>query len=106
VLGEEVELPRQLLDVERNAVGQVLRRLELGAAPLQRRNQGDRLAVESGMFRRARGAQVRLQRDVAEILQREHAEIVGVAQHRGNRHRHLRHQRRDVDERQLGDVER
>ena len=106
VLREEVELPRQLLDVERDAVGQVLRRGELRAAPLQRRDQRHRLAVEGGVIRRARGAEVRLERDVAEILQREHAEIVRVPQHRRNRHRHLRHQRRDVHERQLRDVER
>ena len=106
MLREEVELPRQLLDVERDAVGQVLGRRELLAALLQRRDQRDRLAVERRVLRRARGAQVRLQRDVAEILQREHAEVVGVPQHLGNRHRHLRHQRRDVHERQLRDVER
>ena len=106
VLDEEVQLPRQLLDVERDAVGQVVRRRELRAAPLQRGDERDRLAVERRVLGRRRRAEVRLQRDVAEILQRQHAELVGVAEDRGNRHRHLREQARDVDERQRVEVER
>ena len=43
VLREEVELPRQLLDVERDAVRQVAVRLQLAAAPLQLLDERDRL---------------------------------------------------------------
>ena len=100
VLDEEVELPGQLLDVEGDAVGQVLGRRELGAAALQRRDERHRLPVERRVLRRRRRAEVRLQRDVAEILEREHAEVVGVAEDGRDRHRHLREQPRDVDERQ------
>ena len=50
VLDEEVHLPRQLLDVEGNPVGQVVARLEFSAAPLQRRDQRDRLPVERRML--------------------------------------------------------
>ena len=45
VLREEVHLPRELLDVEGDAVGQVGRTFELGAAALQRCDQGHRLPI-------------------------------------------------------------
>ena len=106
VLGEEVHLPRQLLDVEGDAVGQVVRARQLGAALLQRGDERDRLPVERGVLGRRRGAEVRLQRHVPEILEREDAEIAGVAEHGRDRHRHLLEQPRDVGERQLSNVER
>ena len=106
VLQEEIELPRELLDVERDAVGQIRRRRQLRAAPLQRRDQRDRLAIERRVRRRRRRAQVRLQRDVAEILQRQDAQLVDVIDDLRDRHRHRRQQLRDVHERQRGVVER
>ena len=54
-------------------------RTELRAAPLQQLDERDRLAVERRVLGRRRRAEVRLQRDVAEILQRDDAERVGVA---------------------------
>ena len=48
-----------------------------------------------------RRTEVGLQRDVAEVGQRQHAEIVRMPQHRRNGHRHAGEQTGDVDERQL-----
>ena len=48
---------------------------------------------------------MRLQRDVAEILEREHAQVVGVAENPRHRHRHRREQRGRVDEGQRAVVE-
>ena len=79
---------------------------ELRAAPLQQLDERDRLAVERGVLGRRRGAEVRLQRDVAEILQREDAELVRVAEDRRHRQRHLLQQLADVGERQRGEVDR
>ena len=56
--------------------------------------------------RRGRRAQVRLQRHVAQVLEREHADVVGMAEDARNRHRHLLEQPRDVHERQRFHVER
>ena len=106
VLREEVHLPGQLLDVERDAVGQVVGRLELGAAALHGRDQPDRLPIQRRVLRRRRRAEVRLQRHVAQILEREHADVVGMAEDARNRHRHLLEQPRDVHERQRFHVER
>ncbi len=47
-------------------------------AALQSRDERHRLAIERRVLGGRRGAEVRLQRDVAEILEREHAEVVGV----------------------------
>ena len=52
VLDEELELPRQLLDVEGHAVRDEPRRLELRAAPLQQLDQRDCLAVQRGVLGR------------------------------------------------------
>ena len=49
---------------------------------------------------------MRLERDVAQILQRENAEIAGVPENRRDWHRHGRKQRGDVHERQRVVVER
>ena len=78
MLDEEVHLPGELLHIERNAVGKVLRRLELRAALLDRGDESHGLAVEGGVFPGRRGAEMGLQRDVAEILQCEDAEIFRV----------------------------
>ena len=55
------------------------------AAALQRRDERHGLAVERGVLGRRGGAEMRLQRHVAEILERQHAEIVGVAEQRRER---------------------
>ena len=55
---------------------------------------------------RRRGAEMRLQRHVAEILQRDDAERVRVAEDGGHRQRHLLQQARDVRERQRGEIDR
>ena len=52
VLREEVELPRQLVDVERDAVGQVRVGAQLAAAALQQLDERHRLPVKRRMFRR------------------------------------------------------
>ena len=89
-LREEVELPGQLLDVERDAVRQVrVATRSSRAAALQQLDERHRLPVERRVLGRRRRAEVRLQRDVAEILQREDAELVGVAEDRRHRQRHL-----------------
>ena len=49
---------------------------------------------------------MRLQRDVAEILQRHDAQRVGVPQQRGNRQRHLPEQLGDIGEGQRGELDR
>ena len=100
VLDEEIHLPRQLLDVEGDAVGDVSRRRELRAAPLQRVDQRDRLAIERRVFRPRRRAEMRLQRHIAEILQRDDAERIGMTEDRGHRHGHAAHEPSDVGKRQ------
>ena len=62
--------------------------VELLAAPLDRVDEAHGLPVERRMRRGRAGAQMRLQRDVSEILEREHAEIVGMAEDLRHRHRH------------------
>ncbi len=48
----------------------------------------DRLAIERGVLGRRRRAEMRLQRDVAEILEAEDAEVSGVIQDARHRQRH------------------
>ena len=103
---EEVQLPGQLLDVEGDAVGQVGRRRQRGAARLHRDDVRDRLAVERGVRLERLRAEVRLQRDVAEVLQRQDAEAVVVAEQPRRRHRHRLEQAADVDEGQRLGVDR
>ena len=102
---EKVQLPRELLDVERDAVGQVTVRrrgsrvgVEFGAAALQQLDERHGPPIERGMLGRRRRAQMRLQRDVAEILQRQDAERIRMAEHRRDRQRHLLEQVGDVGE--------
>ena len=49
---------------------------------------------------------MRLERDVAEILEREHADVVGMPEDLRDRDRHALEQPRDVGERQRVHVER
>ena len=96
----------QLFDVERDPVGEVAVRIDFGPAPLQHLDERDRLPIQRRVLGRCRRAQVRLQRDVAEIFQRHDAVRVGVSQQRGNRQRHLPEQLGDIGERQRGEVDR
>ena len=73
---------------------------QFAAARLERVDERHGLAIERRVPRRRRRSQVRLQRDVAQILERQHAEIVGVAQNARHRHRHRGKQLRGVHERQ------
>jgi hypothetical protein len=50
MLREELQLPGELLDVERHAVRQIFRRFEVGSARLDRRDERHRLAIERRMF--------------------------------------------------------
>ncbi len=105
VLDEVLELPRELLDIERHTVGQVLIGLQLGAAALQPIDQRDGLQVERRVLRERCGAQMSLERDVAEILQHYDAKRIGVAEDLGDRERHLTEQVRDVRERQGREID-
>src|SRR5439155_15003361 len=104
MLGEEFELPHQLLEVE----GDLVRHIRVGrqglTAALQQLDQRNGLVVERGVLARWRGAEVRLQRDVAKILQRENPELVGVAEDFRHRQRDALQQRGDVRKRQRGEV--
>src|SRR5688572_9444128 len=105
MLHEEVQLPHELFAIERDAVRDVLGRLELGPLPLHSEYELDGLAVQRIVFGWLRHAEVRLQRDVAEVFQNEDAEIVGVAGDRWNRQRNVGKEAAHVDERQFGEDE-
>ena len=72
--GEEVELPRQLLDVE----GDPIRQVAVARSSAPRRCSSSMSATASPVERRVldrrRGAEMRLQRDVAEILECDDAD--------------------------------
>ena len=106
MLDEEVQLPGQLLDIERDSIRKVCRALQFRPAPLKRRDQADGLSIERRVFGSRRGAEVGLERHVAEILERQHANVVGVPEDARNGHRHLLEQPGDVHEGQRVEVER
>ena len=87
-------------------VRQIAIRVELRAAPLQQLDQGHRLAIQRRVLGRGGRADMRLQRDVAEILQREDAELVGCPSTAGTGRPDPLHQLRDVGERQIDEVDR
>ena len=105
MLDEEVELPGQLLDVEGDPIGQVPIGLQLGAAPLQQRDERDGVPVQRRVLGRRRGSQMCLQRDVAQIFERHDAVGIRVAENRGDRQRHLLEQRGHVREGQRLEVD-
>src|SRR5262249_10261281 len=89
ILDEELELPRQLLDVEGDRIRQVPIGRELGAALLEAVDERHRLAIERvGLAWRCR-AEVRLQGDVAKILQGDDPQGVRVIDDRRHRERDL-----------------
>ena len=106
MLHEEIQLPHQLVAIERDSVGDVFGRSQLRAFPLHAENELDRLPVQRIVFGRLSHAEVRLQGDVAEILQDEDAKVVGMARDSGNRQRNVREEPAHVDERQLVECER
>ena len=65
--------------------GDVVGRRQLGAAPLEHLDEPDRLAVERGVLAGRRRPEVRLQRHVAQVLQPQQAEVVGVVEDRRDR---------------------
>ena len=106
IADEILELPGELLDVERHPVGQVRVGCELGAPPLEQLDERDRLPVERGVLGRRRRPQMRLQRDVAQVLQRHDPERVCVSEDVGHRQRHLLQQDGHVGEGQRRELDR
>ena len=90
MLDEELELPRQLFDIEGDAIGRVGVGAEVLAALLHARNELHGLPVQRVMLSRCCGTEVRLERDVTEIFQPDHAKRIRMMQDRRHRHRHLR----------------
>ena len=102
---EEVELPGQLLDVERDPIRQVPIGLQLGAPPLQQRDERDGFPVQGRVLGRRRRAEMRLQRHVAQVLERHDAVGIRVAENRRDRQRDLLEQRGHVREGQRLEVD-
>src|SRR5207244_1825804 len=86
---EELELPRQLVHVEGDRIGRITIGFELAASPLEPLDERDGLAVQRLVLRARRGAQVRLERDVAQILLRHDPELIGVPKDGRNRQGNL-----------------
>ena len=106
MLREEIQLPHQLVAIERDAEGNEFTRFQLTAAPLEPLDELDGLLVQRVVLDWLRHAEMRLQRDIAEILEDKNAEIAGMPGDRRNRKRHVCQQARHVDERQLAKAER
>ena len=87
-------------------IRRVVIRRQLGAALLQRRDERHGLPVERRVLGGPCRADVRLQGHVAEILQRENAQRIGMPDDRRHRQRHLAEQLRDVDEGQRRELDR
>ncbi len=103
---EKIQLPHQLVSIERNAERDVFGRLQLRAFPLHPEHELNRLLVERVVLGRLRHAQMGLEGDVAQIFEDENAEVVRMARDRGHGQRDVREQPADVDERQLVENER
>ena len=71
---KEVELPGELVGVERDAVRKIAVGIDFGAAALQQLEERDRLAIQRRVFGERGRAQMRLQRDVAEVVLRQNPE--------------------------------
>ena len=95
VFREELEFPQQLVDVKCDAIRRIRRRRQLGAPSLQGFDQAHRVAIEAAVFLRRGRAEVRLQRDVAEVLQQQDAKVAGAIEDRRDRQGHGRQQLRD-----------
>ena len=102
---EEVELPGQFLDVERDPIGQVAVGLQLGTPPLKQRDERDSVPVQGRVLGRRRCSEMRLQGHVAQVLERHDAVGIRVAENRGDRQRHLFEQRGHVREGQRLEVD-
>jgi hypothetical protein len=88
VLREELQLPEQLLDVEGDAVRRVVARREFRAAALHDLDERDGLPIEAAVLGGRRGAEMRLQRDVAEIVQHEDPQIARTVEDARHRQPH------------------
>ena len=58
------------------------------------------------MLRGRRRTEMRLEGDIAEILERDDAELIGMAEDTRHRHRHFAQQLRDVDEGKCVEIDR
>ena len=103
---EVLQLPGQFLDIECHSIRQVLFGGELRAASVEELDERDRLAVQRRVLGGRRRTEVGLQRHVAEVLQRDDAERIGVIEDRRDRQRHLLQQGRHVGERQCREFDR
>ena len=105
-VGRRTPVPRQLLDVEGDAIRRAVLGGQLGAALLQDGDELDRLAVQGPVLVGRRQAEVGLQRDVTEVVEADQAERVGMVQDARHRQRHRLEQAADGDERHAVDVDR
>src|SRR5262245_11708896 len=96
---EVVELPCELFEVERDLVRWSVSGVELPSAPLKDVDERDRLPVQRGVLRQRACTQMRLQRDVTQILELENAERAGVSDHGGHGQGHALEKASDGDER-------
>ena len=103
---EKFELPGELLDVEGHAVGDVTIGGQLAPAALEDVDERDGLAVQRRVLGRARGAEMRLQGDVPQILKRHDALRVRVPENGRHRQRHQLQQLRHVGEGQRAEIDR
>ena len=102
---EVLELPRQLLDVECHPVRQVGVRRQLGAPSLQELDERDCLPIQRRVLGRRGGTEMRLQRDVAKILQRNDPERVVMIENGGHGQRYALEQLGHVRERQRRELD-
>ncbi len=102
---EELEFPRQLVDVEGHAIRRIVARGHLAPAQLQRRNQVDGFAVARGMFGRTGHTEVCLKRDVSQVLLDQDAKLVVVPENGRHRQRQGLQQLGHPDKRECGRVD-
>ena len=106
VLDEEVELPSELLDVERQPVRREGRGGEPAAPLLDQRDHPRRPAIVHPSRVAIRHAELGLERGVTQVLELQNAEIPGNTQNRRHRDWDLREQPGHVDEGETVGVER
>ena len=100
MLHEEVQLPHQLVAIERDAVRNELIGFELDALTLHSKHELDGLFVQGVVLDRLRDAKMRLERDVAEIFKYQDAEVVGMTGNCRYRQWNAREETAHVHERQ------
>ncbi len=98
VLDEEIQLPRELFDVERQAIRSDRAVGQFGATPLEAHQELHGPAVVLRVRVRAARTEMRLERLVAEILQRQDPEGIGMPEDGRHGQRHAAEQVRHLDE--------